>query len=270
MAASSILKKLEIDYADSGAGPAVLLVPSSASGKRQWRSMTETLQDRYRVVAIDPFGYGGTTPWHGERPQTLADQADLVCELINHLDLRAPLSLVGHSFGACVAWAAAERLGPRVSTLALIEPIPFFLLKQMGRDEAWREISAVRDHVRAYGAAGDWMRAAQGFVEYWQGAGSWQAMPPKRRESLASSVPPVFHEWDAVMNEATPIARWASITARTLVLSDTNTKRPVREIVEMLQVHCTHWTFRHCEGGHMMPLNASERVNSIVGAFLES
>jgi hypothetical protein len=53
--------------------------------------MTEALKDRYRMVALDRFGYGGTTAWHGERPQTLADQADLVCELINrHLD--SPLS----------------------------------------------------------------------------------------------------------------------------------------------------------------------------------
>jgi hypothetical protein len=105
------------------------------------------------------------------------------------------------------------------------------------------EISVVRDHVRTYGAAGDWMRAAQGFVDYWQGAGTWEAMAPKRRESLASSVPPVFHEWDAVMNAPSPMARWGSIAARTLVLSDPNTKRPVREIVEMLQVHFPHWTF---------------------------
>jgi pimeloyl-ACP methyl ester carboxylesterase len=260
---------LTIDFTDTGAGPPVLLVPSSVSGKRQWRSMAEALRDRYRVIAIDLFGYGGTTAWPAQRPQTLDDQAGLLLELVDRLGLSEPLSLVGHSFGASVAWKAAQRLGARAACLALIEPNPFYLLAQAGRQDAWREISALHEHVQRYGSAGDWMRVAQRFADYWQGDGSWEALPADRREALAAAVPPNFHEWHAVMSEATPIDRWGAIEARTLVLSDPATRRPIREIVELLQAHCPGWTFRQCEGGHMMPLTASAKVNAIVAGFLD-
>ena len=51
----------EVDYADRGSGPCVVLVHSSASGNRQWRSLTELLQGRYRVLAVNLFGYGKTS-----------------------------------------------------------------------------------------------------------------------------------------------------------------------------------------------------------------
>jgi len=54
---------LKIDYADEGQGEVVILVHSSVSGNRQWRAMSEALRDRYRVLAINLYGYGDTTPW---------------------------------------------------------------------------------------------------------------------------------------------------------------------------------------------------------------
>ena len=42
---------LRIDYSDDGHGRPVVLVHSSVSGNRQWRTLTETLGDRYRVLA---------------------------------------------------------------------------------------------------------------------------------------------------------------------------------------------------------------------------
>jgi pimeloyl-ACP methyl ester carboxylesterase len=41
----------------------VVLVHGSVSGNRQWLTLTEALKDRYRVLAINLFGYGQTTRW---------------------------------------------------------------------------------------------------------------------------------------------------------------------------------------------------------------
>ena len=57
--------RLKIDYTDEGDGEPVVLVHSSVSGNRQWRALTEALKDRYRVLAINLFSYGETTPWPG-------------------------------------------------------------------------------------------------------------------------------------------------------------------------------------------------------------
>ena len=49
---------LKVDYSDDGEGQPVVLVHSSASGNRQWRALVEVLKDRYRVLALNLYGYG--------------------------------------------------------------------------------------------------------------------------------------------------------------------------------------------------------------------
>ena len=49
---------LKIDYNDDGQGQPVVLIHSSVSANRQWRPLTELLKDRYRVLALNLFGYG--------------------------------------------------------------------------------------------------------------------------------------------------------------------------------------------------------------------
>src|SRR3954464_14346888 len=49
---------LKIDYNDDGQGQPVVLIHSSVSANRQWRPLTEILKDRYRVLALNLFGYG--------------------------------------------------------------------------------------------------------------------------------------------------------------------------------------------------------------------
>src|SRR5512142_1296119 len=111
---------LRIDYTDDGQGPPVILIPSSVSTNRQWRALTETLKDRYRVLAINLFGYGETTPWPGTPSQSLYAQAQLVLALCE--DAGRPVHLVGHSFGCSGGLKAAVLLGRRVGSLVLLEP----------------------------------------------------------------------------------------------------------------------------------------------------
>src|SRR5210317_2275177 len=89
-----------IDYVEAGTGSTVILIHSSVSGNQQWRSLGEALKDRHRVLAVNLFGYGDTTPWPENAVQTLADHADLVLALCS--SLKGHLFIVGHSFGGSV------------------------------------------------------------------------------------------------------------------------------------------------------------------------
>lgn len=261
--------RLRIDHTDTGEGPPVILIHSSVSANRQWRALTEALQDRYRVLAINLFGYGETTPWPGTAPQSLYAQAQLVVALCE--GLRAPLHLVGHSFGGSVALKAAGLLDSRVGSLILLEPNPFYLLKQNGRTEAFLESRSLRDHVKCYGVLGDWSKVAERFADYWLGDGAWSAMPEKRQTAFAESLAPNFHEWDAVMDEETTLDGWKDLKARTLVVSDAATRVPIREIVALFAKTCPHWTFHTVpEGGHMAPLTRPELINPVVRQFLDA
>jgi len=258
-----------VDYTEDGSGETVVLIHSSINSNRQWRALVDALKERFRVLAINLFGYGETTPWPGIRLQTLSDQAELVLTLCE--ETQTPIHIVGHSFGGSVAVKAATKLGPRVDRLVLLEPNPFYLLKQHGRTEAYEEVRALRDHVKKFGVTGDWARAGERFADYWLGDGSWASMPEKRRQAFAASLPPNFHEWDAVMNEETPIDAWKALEPRTLLVSASGTPRPIREIVELLADACPHWTYAQvAEGGHMAPVARPELVNPIVKRFLET
>lgn len=95
-------------------------------------------------------------------------------------------------------------------------------------------------------------------------------MPEKRRPAFAEGVAPNFYEWDAAMDEKTPVEKWKAMTARTLLVSDKGTTpRPIREVVEIFAKACPHWSFRFiAEGGHMAPPTHPELINPIVREFL--
>jgi pimeloyl-ACP methyl ester carboxylesterase len=260
---------LKIDHTDDGQGQPVVLIHSSVSGNRQWRALTQTLKDRYRVLAINLFGYGETTAWPSSSSQSLYAQAQLVLALCEGIG--SPVHLVGHSFGGSVALKAATLLGPKLGSLILLEPNPFFLLKQGGRTQAFLESRGLRDHVKCFGSVGDWLTVAERFADYWLGDGSWSTMPEKRRAAFAESLSPNFYEWDAVMDEETTVEEWKTLSARTLVVSDKATRLPIREIVEIFARACPHWSFRFIAGGgHMAPLTRPELINPIVREFLDA
>jgi pimeloyl-ACP methyl ester carboxylesterase len=260
---------IDIDYTDEGTGQAVILIHSSVSGNRQWRSLIEALKDRYRVIAVNLYGYGETTPWPATSPQSLYAQAQLITALCEGID--TPVHLVGHSFGGSVALKTAMLLGSRIESMTLLEPNPFYLLKQGGRTQAFLEARALRDHVKCYGALGEWRKVAERFADYWLGDGSWSTMPEKRRSAFAEAFAPNFYEWDAVMDEETTVEELKTLTVRTMVVSDKATRLPIRAIVDLFTTACPHWSFRTiAEGGHMAPLTRPELINPIVRVFLDA
>jgi pimeloyl-ACP methyl ester carboxylesterase len=261
----------KVDFLEAGtAGPVVILVHSSVSGARQWRRLMDDLKGRFRLRAVNLFGYGKTPPWPGETTQSLDDQARLV-EAALPADADE-VYLVGHSFGGSVAMKAAARLAGRVSKLVLLETNPFSLLSQAGRIDAFAEAMHLRDCVKKFGALGEWDRAAEIFSDYWGGAGSWRDMSPERRTAFADALKPNFFEWDAVMNEPTSVEQWATQLPRaTLLVYDPGTALPVREIALILRRSCPAWTYKEVPGaGHMAPLTSPNLINPLVGSFLSA
>jgi pimeloyl-ACP methyl ester carboxylesterase len=260
---------MAVDFIEAGTtGPVVMLVHSSVSGARQWGRLIDDLKGRFRVRAVNLFGYGTTPPWPARRRQSLDDQARLVEAALP--PGAGEVCLVGHSFGGAVAMKAAARLSGRVARLVLIETNPFNLLGQDGRSAAFAEAMALRDYVKACGDRGEWTIAAETFADYWGGAGTWRGMKPERRAAFAQAMRPNYFEWDAVMNDRTTAAQWAALLPQdTLVIQDPRSTLPVREITAILRRACPGWTFRDVPGaGHMAPLTRPDLINPLVRAFL--
>jgi pimeloyl-ACP methyl ester carboxylesterase len=261
--------QLHIDYIEEGSGETVVLIHSSVSGNRQWRSLIETLKDRYRVLALNLYGYGRTSSWSGDVPQTLEHQAGLVLALCS--ENSGPVHIVGHSFGGGVALKAASLLGSRVGKLIVYEPIPFYLLHQHDRHLEYSEVDVLSASVKKLGTSGEWSQAAELFADYWSGQGTWKSMPEQRQATFIAALPHSFHEWDAALYETTTIDDLKGIAARTLVMYSSQASDPIRGIVQILRNSCPHWTFtRISDGGHMAPLTNPGVVNPLVRQFLNT
>lgn len=96
-------------YTDEGSGePAIVAVPGLPGSGRDFRWLAPLLAERFRVIRIDPPGYGASArpSWQA---MTTADRAESVHAVIEHLGLREAV-LVGHSAGgAVVAHIARHR-----------------------------------------------------------------------------------------------------------------------------------------------------------------
>jgi pimeloyl-ACP methyl ester carboxylesterase len=264
----SKLPTINADFLEAGSGPVVMLVHSCVSGARMWRRLMDDLKDDFHVRAVNLYGYGRTPPWSSNAPQSLDDQARLVeTALPRKADT---VCVVGHSFGGSVAMKLAARLSGRVTKLVLLETNPFYLLEQAGRADAFAEAMDLRNCIKKFGALGEWTTAAEQFADYWGGTRSWQNMPVERRDAFAEALKPNYFEWDAVMDETTPVEQWARLLPRsTLLVSDPNTVLPIREITAILRRACPMWTYKEIAGdGHMAPLTRPDLVNPLVRSFL--
>ena len=127
-----------VAYLERGGGvPLVLLHAGGSSGKQSVKTAS-LLEDRFRVVAPDLWGFGLTESWTGEESLTHDHQALLVAAVIEAV-ASGPAHLVGHSYGGATALRLALRRKDLVKTLILIEPIVTPLLRLAGEEQAFRE-----------------------------------------------------------------------------------------------------------------------------------
>lgn len=258
-----------VDFTEAGAGSLVVLVHSSMAGARQWSALAHDLQDRYLVRAVNLFGYGNTPAWSETKPPSLNDYAELVASAVP--ESARNVALIGHSFGGAVAMqAAAHQLRVQVERLVLIEPSPFYLLDIRGHREAFCEISSLAEYTSRCIANRIPEAAAERFIDYWCGAGTWTASSADRQAVFTRSIGLLLAEWNALLAGENTLAEWtAELPHDTLMISSTKTTLPSRELVKLLLDARPDWEWASiCDAGHMAPLTHPQLVNSIIRGFL--
>lgn len=258
-----------IDYLDEGQGPVVLLIHSASSSNRQWRLLIDSLKSRYRVLAINLFGYGQTTPWPDERPQTMADHAGLVQAVMDAVP--GPVNLVGHSLGGVVALETALLKRDRVASLAIYEANPFHLLREHQQRQGYDIMVAMMDEVEALYRQGRREEAARHFMVFWAGETSWNALSPERRARFTAAIGASVNEGRALQHNTTTLRDYASLTLPCLLMYARDTLPAIHQVQRTLAQACPHWQAQELEeGGHLAPLTDPDRVNSRLAAFLDT
>lgn len=104
-------------YKEAGSGPAVVFLHGIGGNRHAFDDQLARMQDRFRCIAWDMPGYGGSKPLARMSFDTLSDA---LLELLDHLDLPRA-HLVGHSMGGMVAQTFAVRHGGRLAKLVLAQ-----------------------------------------------------------------------------------------------------------------------------------------------------
>jgi 3-oxoadipate enol-lactonase len=136
-------------YVDVGAGTPVVLIHGLAGDHTAWLAQIEALRQRYRVIAFDNRGAGGSTQI--DEPVSTQDLAGDTLRLMDHCGIRRA-HVVGRSMGGAVAQHMALAAPERIISLALcasfaqLDPLGRRVLLNMREALEWRMNWA--DHAR--------------------------------------------------------------------------------------------------------------------------
>ena len=255
---------------EAGTGPTVVCLHSNASHAGQWRGLMEMLADEFRVVAVDSYGSGKTPDWPSPTPLALEDEVRLIEPLL--ASVAGGVHLVGHSYGASVAFKAALMRPALVRSLAVYEPTLFSLVdRDTPRPNGTEGIQAA---VRAAAACldrGDAEGAARAFIDFWMGQGSFDAMPAERRPAIVESCRNVRRWAYALVTEPATLDDLRRLRIPVLYMVGGRSPESSRCVADRLVPALAD--VRRVDLpklGHMAPVTHPGPVNEAIAAFLRS
>jgi pimeloyl-ACP methyl ester carboxylesterase len=255
-------------FREAGSGAGVVCLHANASTSSQWRVLMESLAPKFHVLAADSYGAGRSPAWPADRPVWLRDEV----ALLETVFARAgdPFALVAHSYGAAVALVAAVTQPRRVRALALYEPTLFALLD--AESPSPNDADGIRDvAARAVAAldAGNPFGAAECFIDFWMGAGTWDHMPESRQAPIVASIANVRGWANALFGEPTPLRAFAGLDVPVLYMIGKNSPASSRGVARILTRALPRVEVVEFEGlGHMGPVTHPEVVNAAIASFL--
>jgi len=252
----------------AGAGAPVLLLHSGGMSSRQWRKLEGVLAQTYQVIAPDFLGSGDNPPWPGDTPFHFDLDVEAVGLLLETHD--QPVHLVGHSYGGLIALMLARRYGQRVASLAVYDPVAFGILHDPPDAEGLADLTQAAENPLfsddARGGSDGWFEL---FVDYWNGPGTYRALPAPAREAFVRVGRKVYFEVKTLTADRTPASAYAGITAKTLVIGGEKSPPAARRVVARLGKTIPGARIEVVAGaGHMGPISHAARVNELVAAHV--
>lgn len=242
---------------------------ANASTSGQWRGLMDLLAPRFHVFAPDSYDAGKSPHWPSDRVIHLRDEVELIEPVLARAGL--PLALVGHSYGAAVALIAALADPGRVRAMALYEPTLFALLD--AEMPAPNDAEGIRNVVADAGVAldaGNKDAAAERFIDYWMGSGTWARTPEQRKLPIAASMTNIRRWGHALFTEPTPLKAFRSLDVPVLYMVGKRSTRSAHGIARLLVKALPQVEVVEFENlGHMGPVTHPDLVNETIGQFLE-
>jgi pimeloyl-ACP methyl ester carboxylesterase len=205
-----------IDYAESGSGPTIVLVPGSCSTGAAWRPVIEALDNRFRCVTTSLLGYGGTAERRTAQDHSISHEIDTVEAVVRRAGGR--VHLVGHSFGGLVALAVALRSRAHLASLTIIEAPAVELLRAEGEHRHYRTFRRMTEAYFANFKSGDVDAIAAMFDFYGGVAGVFASWPARVRAYAIETTRVNILDWASAYDFPLSPTSLATIDIPTLVI----------------------------------------------------
>jgi pimeloyl-ACP methyl ester carboxylesterase len=231
------MSQTEPYFREAGSGPGVVCLHSNASSSAQWRGLIDLLSIDHHVLAPDLYGAGRSVDWHSDREIALLDEVRFIEPVLAKAG--ESFSLVGHSYGQSPPVGSVE-----------------------GIQDAVRLASAALD-------AGDGEAAAEYFIDFWMGEGTWKATPAARRGPIAESVVNVRRWRHALFTEPTLASAFGALEMPILYMVGGESPESARAVGRALSPILPNVKVVEVQGwGHMAPITHAAAVNAQIAAFV--
>lgn len=125
-----------LHYVEAGQGPLVILYHGFPSFWYSWFDQMEALKGNYRVVAVDALGAGRSAKPESLEPYRVANLAAQLDALARHLNGKRRFVLVGHDWGAALAFAYAQAYPKRLHAVIGMSAPSYNQFLDLVRDSA--------------------------------------------------------------------------------------------------------------------------------------
>lgn len=255
-------------YFVAGTGTPVVMLHASLSSKSQWTALAERLASRFRVIAIDLCGYGDNAVPTAHSRFTLDEEVRIVNARLDELVKgRVRVHVVGHAYGGLVALRFAQCNGDRVASLSLYEPVVFRMLDT--EDPALVDVRQIAKRVFRFVAEGRYHDAAQTFVDFWGGDGSYGSLSLSVQVSIARRVDKLPLDFLAASCWPPRREDLRAIVAPTLLLAGNRSPAVARRIHALLTRALPNRRVGWFDAGHMGPITDAPIVNPWIEAFVD-
>jgi pimeloyl-ACP methyl ester carboxylesterase len=260
-----MLKIIPHAAARSNSSPLVVALHCSGGTGQQWQKLTQAFGPTFSVTSPNLIGCGDNPHWSGENPFELTDEARPIVEFIDAWN--GPVHLVGHSYGGGVALRIAVERPTRIASLSLYEPTAFHVLKATAEDGqvALEEIRTLAAKIGRHVVTGGYRAAARCFVDYWNRAGTFEALKPDAQASLARYVPKACLEFRALIEVQTPLVAYRRLRVPLRLMIGQHAPAATELLARKLAVVMNPGSLRVVTGaGHMGPMSHSDVVHKMI------
>jgi pimeloyl-ACP methyl ester carboxylesterase len=269
MSFATIASGICVPYVECGEGEPLVFVHGSLCDYRYWSAQTASLSKQFRCISVSLSHYWPVGEACIQSEFGWETHVAELAEFIEAIDV-APVNLVGHSRGGCVAFQLARRHPRLVRTLTLADPGGPLQIDGMPDAALPAATNALRTRVAEMIEDGEIDAGLELFVDSVSAPGSWRRSPAGFRAMAidnAATLPKQFR--DPLPAYSRETAR--DVKCRTLLIEGEKSPRMFRNNVDKL----VGWIdFAHREtiagASHGMNVSNAGAFNRLVQAFISA